>query len=68
VFKLINLLHAGTSFVSMLYTLGRYYRRDWIVEFNIAICMDLRIVYDKLTASIVHPAPKEILEYVEALH
>ena len=61
-YKLINLLHAGTSFVDMIYILGRYYRKDWITEFNIGLCMDLRKIYDLLAATIVTPPSKQLLE------
>lgn len=48
----------------MLYILGRYYLRQWIPEFNIGLCMDLRVIYDALTSCMPSPPARELLDEI----
>lgn len=48
----------------MLYILGRYYQRQWVPEFNIGLCMDLRAIYDTLTYSMTSPTAQELLDEI----
>jgi hypothetical protein len=52
----------------MIFTLGRYYLREWIVEFNIALCMDLRVLYTRLVEILPLPIPSPLLYEIEVIH
>lgn len=44
-YKYFNLLILGASFANMIFILGRYYCKKWIVLFNIALAIDLKDLY-----------------------
>ena len=64
------MVNLGTSFTQLLYTIGRYYNKEFpfAIDFNITLGTDIKKLYDRLAVLIKGLDDYEILKEIERSH
>lgn len=70
VYQLLNLINLGTSFTEMIYTIGRYYVKEYehVIDFNIVLAADIKFLYTEMVDLIKRPASESFLYEIELAH
>jgi hypothetical protein len=70
VYQLLNLINLGTSFTEMIYTIGRYYVKEYehVIDFNIVLAADIKFLYTEMIDLIKRPASESFLLEIELAH